>query len=67
MFCRDELIEIGKLNTESEYFDPKIVSLDLEKIDTLKVHRDDNGIGRVKYRISRIPLLFLIVRNFGLL
>jgi len=33
---RDELIEIGKLNTESEYFDPKIVSLDLEKIDTLK-------------------------------
>lgn len=33
---RDELIDIGKLDNSSEHFDPEIVSLDLEKIETLK-------------------------------
>lgn len=33
---RDELIDIGKLDNSSEYIDPEIVSLDLEKIETLK-------------------------------
>jgi len=33
---RDELIDIGKLDNSSEYFDPEIVSLDLERVETLK-------------------------------
>jgi len=33
---RDELIDIGKLDNSSEHYDPEIVSLDLEKIETLK-------------------------------